>query len=725
MSYGSDITDGIPYALSNPVGTVNYTPNAEAYDVAINALPFFLYANDEYPYSRRTAQYRKQQIDQSAEPGEQSITGWWVRSQSSFHNGSGVKFYDPSAGETVSYRYADSKGVNVWNKGQVTLLNSCIQNHITTGAITSNNRTQQFARSITWNDVNGILLADAYDVDKVYNAITYSITNKALTSNVATLTTSTAHKYAIGTVVTITGVDATFNGEHEITAVTSTTFSYAKTATNVTSTAVTPNGTASSTVTHFINYNAGTDGPVYAICDDGTYAYWITNKTTKKTVYKKLLTGDSATVETKMFDDAGTISNATMEYIKERIVMCADNKVYEFSSSTSAMPNAVYTHPSNGFTYTSITASGSAIYIAGYNSIQSTISKFTLSSAGIMPTLTSAVVAAELPVGEVVHKIFYYLGYMMIGTSKGVRAAIISDQDGSIKYGPLIVETTQPCYDFAARDRFIWCATGVDGSPGVIRIDLDDEIETLRFAYASDLYYPAVTSATTTACAFSGSTNLLMFSTAYANSTNGNVYREDASSLMSEGYITTGKIRYSTLENKVFKTLKASIDNTYGSFKMASIDSANQEYLIGNFAEQDFAPEVSVTYPVGAQQYVSFKFTISRYSTDSTKGAVFKGYQLKALPAVPRQRLVQFPLACYDREMDSFGTQVGYEGAAFDKLIKLENIESAGDTIRIQDFRNDEEYLGLIEEIQFINKTPSDKKFSGFGGIVVVTIRTL
>jgi hypothetical protein len=74
-----------------------------------------------------------------------------------------------------------------------------------------------------------------------------SVTNKALTSNVATLTTADAHTYSVGDVVVITGVDATFNGTVVVTAVTSTTFSYAKTAANVTSAAVSPAGTATKT----------------------------------------------------------------------------------------------------------------------------------------------------------------------------------------------------------------------------------------------------------------------------------------------------------------------------------------------------------------------------------------------------------------------------------------------------------------------------------------------
>jgi cytoskeletal protein CcmA (bactofilin family) len=78
---------------------------------------------------------------------------------------------------------------------------------------------------------------------KTVSAITNTVTNKALTSNVATLTTGTAHTYRAGDVVVVTSVDATFNGTYSIIAVpTSTTFTYAKTAANVSSTAVSPVG---------------------------------------------------------------------------------------------------------------------------------------------------------------------------------------------------------------------------------------------------------------------------------------------------------------------------------------------------------------------------------------------------------------------------------------------------------------------------------------------------
>jgi len=72
--------------------------------------------------------------------------------------------------------------------------------------------------------------------------VTVSVTNKALTSNVASLTTSAAHGITVGMIAVITGVDGTFDGSYAVTGVTSTTFTYSKTNADVTSAAVSPAG---------------------------------------------------------------------------------------------------------------------------------------------------------------------------------------------------------------------------------------------------------------------------------------------------------------------------------------------------------------------------------------------------------------------------------------------------------------------------------------------------
>jgi hypothetical protein len=89
--------DGLPIARGTAnigiVSSSQYWQNtSESYDVAIGGQPFFYAISDQRPYIRQTAPYRKDQFDNGAEPGEQSLTGWWIRSQSSFHGGEGIKF---------------------------------------------------------------------------------------------------------------------------------------------------------------------------------------------------------------------------------------------------------------------------------------------------------------------------------------------------------------------------------------------------------------------------------------------------------------------------------------------------------------------------------------------------------------------------------------------------------------------------------------------------------
>ena len=733
---GKDITESLPLNVGNPGIAGFWINNAEDYDVAIGGEPFILAPTDVNPYQRETAPYRKDQFDNSKEPGEQSLTGWWIRSQSSFHGGTGIKFYDPTSGESTNYRFTDSQGVDVWTKGQVSLLNDVYENHEVTTALQANGKPSQHVRSIRYSDRDAVLLHDGYDVDKVYQPITASVSNKALTSNVATLTTPAAHGLSVGMEVVITGVDATFNGTYTITTVpTTTTFTYAKTATNVTSAAVSPVGSATSSLTHFIDYNSGSAEPVYGICDDGTYAYWVTNTpqggASKLHMYKKPLTGnssDTSDVVTMFYATGTTVTDALLEYVKDRIVMSVNNKIFEVAPDATALPTALYTNPVTTYVYTGITASGPAIYTAGHNAIHSTIQKYTLSNtSGSMPTLTSAIVSAEFPPGEIVYDIYYYLGYMLIGTNKGVRVGIVNDQDGSISYGPLIVETSQPCYDFAARDRFVWCATGIGSlDAGLIRIDLSTSVEgeSLRFAYANDLQYTQTTEHQTTGVAFFGTSNNLAFCTTY-NSTNGHVYRELPSVKKSSGYLTTGAIRYGTLEPKNYKFIRGRGIFANGAMDIATVDSNNNTYAVITYNSSIGTPEAATNSPEGPQEFISYKFTLSRSASNTSLGPTFKGFLAKSLPATKRQRLIQFPVWCYDVETDRYNVLAGYEGRAWERIQKLEDIEAAGDIINVQDFTTGERVQALVEKVSFTRKTPPSARYDGFGGLLTITVRTV
>lgn len=93
--------------------------------------------------------------------------------------------------------------------------------------------------------VDGVAKSNVVLLTRESDEQAFTVTNKALTSYVATLTIGT-HNVTVGQNVRITNVDSTFNGDFTVTAVGATTISYALTAPNVSSTAVT--GSALATV---------------------------------------------------------------------------------------------------------------------------------------------------------------------------------------------------------------------------------------------------------------------------------------------------------------------------------------------------------------------------------------------------------------------------------------------------------------------------------------------
>lgn len=120
-----------------------------------------------------------------------------------------------------------------------------------------------------------------------------TVSNKSLTSNVATLTTSTEHGFYVGTTVVVAGVDATFNGTYTITQVpTPTTFRYAKTNANVVSAVAT--GTASSTTDDRITVSVTYDDAlsILKMVDPGTWELYGTRTVGETTETTLICTGN-------------------------------------------------------------------------------------------------------------------------------------------------------------------------------------------------------------------------------------------------------------------------------------------------------------------------------------------------------------------------------------------------------------------------------------------------
>ena len=137
-------------------------PTSIRWDVEVGGIPFLLGISDKYPMRRETSEFRRQRIDNERNPGEQSLdSGYWIRSQSSWHYGSGLTSAEPLevAEEEARFRYAVSGGINPWTAGTMSLLND-------TASVLSSTGTSQLLLGID----TGVLHADGNVLKYVPNS---------------------------------------------------------------------------------------------------------------------------------------------------------------------------------------------------------------------------------------------------------------------------------------------------------------------------------------------------------------------------------------------------------------------------------------------------------------------------------------------------------------------------------------------------------------------------
>jgi hypothetical protein len=705
-----------------------YINTSNTYDVAVGGIPFFLGISEKYPYKRETAQYRKQQIDMQKEPGEQTLTSWWLRSQSSFHYGAGIRYQEPVQGNEVPYRFNKSAGVDVFNIGKVQLLPDVTKVINASGAVklegatdangvdvllqsdgsTLTRYTASGSTTLTWGG-SGTILDIANDGQNYYVANATGIYKGPLTGG-SSGTLIFTHPSVVGTVTTvkmnwvkqrlIAGVN---NYLYEITPLTSYTIKDALLDNNIAT--FKTDGTSH-------NFAVGSQVTVASVGSpyNGTWSVTAVPDTTRFSVF---------------------ISNAN---VAEATVTGT-----AVLSSNNNLP--IYAHPNTAWVWTGVCDGPNNIYVSGYAGDSSSIFRLQLDTNGAVPLLTKALTAADLPRGELVYSIGSYVGkYLVFGTNKGIRVGQIDTSgyfsSGYITYGPLSVVTNgydpasgtvlngSPVKAIAFQDRYAYCAVtnyidNGDGtySSGLVKIDLSREISPNEVAYATHLRVPSTNELNDVA--IFGSTGKIALGVASVGT-----YLQ-ATTLCTSGYIQTGQIRYLTLEDKHFKLVKVLAQNPFtGNIKLSTVlddgSTADVITIDQNFnLSQDIATNLQTERPS-----LALKFTLYPTSDLST-ATVLNGYQLKALPAVHRTRLITLPLLNYDFEGDRYNMTTGYEGRAAERLLSLETLEGPGNVVTLQDFTNNETVQGVIDSIVFQRMTPPERRFKGFGGIIYVTFRTI
>jgi hypothetical protein len=657
-----DITDDIPLDISAFTAPTTFTLTDTAYDLTIDDIPFVVNVSNQNPYRRETAQYRKDQFDNSQEPGEQSLTGWWLRSQTSWHNGAGISFYEPGTDyQHVSHRFADSRGIDVWTIGEAKLLNDVF--HSYTGA----------------NGIIAVAGESAGGTDYIVSGDSAGILKKL-----------------------------TLNGDAAA-------------------------STANYTLATGHNAAGQPINPFKAITSDGTRYFAVCNLA----IHVGNIDGTGSDVVIARHSTGGLHS---IKYVKGYLMFGEAENLYHIpvanplvttghSTSGSTLPTSgpnLKRHINPNFVWNTIEGGDRFIYAGGYAGSDSEIWAIPFDPDLLTPDVASAVQVIQLPYGEIVKSMQYYLGYMAIGTNKGIRIAQ-SNSDGSLVLGPLLVETEFPVTGFTATGNYVFASTSVAGDNGfdnaiLIRIDLSQQFSDGTFAYAYDLQYESNEDSYASDVLFAEDRLHIIVN---EGGDAGEIQTEKLSQKRASGWLQTGKIRYGTVEPKFFRYINVQCNTGQGDNIIAyTINDQGNESSIATLSAGLSNQDVFIGTLSAAQELVSFKFVFNNV-TDDAGVPVLNAYQIKALPAAKRQRLIQYPLSCYDNEMDKFNSIFGYEGRAISTIQRLEAIEQTGRFVNIVDYRTGEQYQGIIEEVRFTNESSPDKNGNGFGGLLLVTVRKL
>lgn len=648
-----DISERVVIDLSGRISTY-YDPTTYKFDFAIGGMPFIAAITDNTPYRRQTAEFRTARVDQLRDPGEQSLSGsgYWIRSQSSFHLGTDSPYQEPIVGtlQEARFRYADSVGIDPWTPGQISLLKSCNLEQASTdrsGVFSTTIGGVEYLIKVTGSatETNRIIRIRVSDMSQTViannTAINEDILHGCMGGNDLMLVTATkVWRYSF---------DATSPSLHQ---------DYAINSANAASA--------------FINYVKQRFILAYTDVNKNTFAYELTRNT-------------------------GSTTNI----------------------STLTAINGSTTLPI-GFTFTGVTEASAAIYLGGYSGDQGSAYKISVDNTGALTTMTSVL---QLPTGEKLTAMYGYLGtFVVLGTDQGVRIAIANDA-GDLSYGPIVVPVQGNIYAFTARAEYVYAGVSsfIGGYSGLVRINLGQPLESGGYAWAKDVYAPETTG------------SIWAISTTHDGRKaftvqNSGLWLEDATDLVESGELTTGIIRYETLENKAWKRLKLRTEGVLqGSIDIFRVtngsDTAFRTVTEGSTTDYDYDLS-SVFEDVGVE--AQFKFRLNRNTTDATLGAVIYGYSVKALPTPTRARVVQIPVFCFDSERDRNKNIMGFPGYALGRLQALEAMEAQGETIIIQDFTADGEPIeAVIEQVSFTRTTPPSNNYSGYGGILQIIARTV
>lgn len=364
-----------------------------------------------------------------------------------------------------------------------------------------------------------------------------------------------------------------------------------------------------------------------------------------------------------------------------------------------------YEHPVASFEWIGSAGGQNAIYIAGYNGDYGSVYKLTIKADG---TLDTPVLALELPREEYPTAIHGYLGFIILGTNKGVRFCT-TDSNNNLVAGP-IIPTSGSVKCFTSSERFVWFGwSNYDGTSGGLgRLDLSTFTATNAPAYATDLMYNS-TAEVQSAVTFN---NKRVFSISGVG-----VVNENSASLVESGTIETGIWRWGIPDRKFVAKIDTRAEPLKGSItSYISTDSSDYE-SVGTWNTTD---DIENTFDGTDTKAIeaSFKFKLDR-GTTVTDSPVFTRWMARAYATPFRSQVFVVPILLHKKvsiRNREYFFDVAEEQDRFDDLIAQPRV------VTLQIGRRS--HTVVVEDVAF-NPVDAVGNAWDFEGTLTVTMRSV
>lgn len=363
------------------------------------------------------------------------------------------------------------------------------------------------------------------------------------------------------------------------------------------------------------------------------------------------------------------------------------------------------------FRWVGVATGQNAVYAAGWSGKKSLIYKITIKADG---TLDKGVVALELPTGEVATTISGYLGFILVGTNKGVRYCS-TDADANLIAGK-IIPTSGEVKKFASNDRFSYFTwTNYDGvSSGLGTLDLSVFTSPNTPAFATDLMYTS-TATVNSVVIFDDPVTPFATKKLFALSGIG-IIAEDAANLVTSGEIESGTWRWGIPDRKFIAKIDTRATPLVGSItSYLKIDEGSYTsagtWSVADDTENSFDGSDSKAIEA------DFKFVLERAT--ATTGPTFTRWMARAYAAPFRSQVFSIPIILH-KSITVRGKEYYYDvdeqQTFFDGLIESPRII----TLQVGAFTHNV----ILEDIVWEPADSVGNSWS-FEGTLVVTLRSV